>query len=170
MTVVKTELDQLTDVYIQFLSGLDSSTCNQLISLLKKLAMEGRNVICTIHQPSALTFSMFDHLYAIANGQCIYAGGAHNLVPFLGALNLHCPESYNPADYCKLRDSFEVVSTFNNPLSLPVMEIATGDYDTEEERQLEKLIALMDNGRNDDYRQSKTTRVAQLAAMKKVGK
>lgn len=50
------------------------------------------------------------------------------------------------------------------------MEIATGDYDTEEERQLEKLIALMDNGRNDDYRQSKTTRVAQLAAMKKVGK
>lgn len=50
------------------------------------------------------------------------------------------------------------------------MEIATGDYDTEDERQLEKLIALMDNGRNDDYRQSKTTRVAQLAAMKKVGK
>ncbi|XP_062121471.1 ATP-binding cassette subfamily G member 4 isoform X2 [Drosophila sulfurigaster albostrigata] len=129
-------------------SGLDSSTCNQLITLLKKLAMEGRNVICTIHQPSALTFSMFDHLYAIADGQCIYAGGAHNLVPFLGALNLHCPESYNPADY--------------------LMEIATHDYDTDDERQVDKLIALMDNGRNDDYRQSKSARVAQLAAMKKV--
>lgn len=134
--------------------------------------MEGRNVICTIHQPSALTFSMFDHLYAIANGQCIYAGGAYNLVPFLGALNLHCPESYNPADYCKLRERerLKVFSTSNILFTLPVMEIATGDYDTEEERQLEKLIALMDNGRNDDYRQSKTTRVAQLAAMKKVGK
>ncbi|KAH8419465.1 hypothetical protein KR222_005919 [Zaprionus bogoriensis] len=129
-------------------SGLDSSTCNQLISLLKKLAMEGRNVICTIHQPSALTFSMFDHLYAIADGQCIYAGGAHNLVPFLGALNLHCPESYNPADY--------------------LMEIATHVYDTPEEQQVDKLIALMANGRNDDYRQSKTARVAQLAAIKKV--
>ncbi|EDW04162.1 ATP-binding cassette sub-family G member 4 [Drosophila grimshawi] len=129
-------------------SGLDSSTCNQLITLLKKLAMEGRNVICTIHQPSALTFSMFDHLYAIAEGQCIYAGGTQNLVPFLSGVNLNCPESYNPADY--------------------LMEIATHDYDTEEERQVDKLIALMDNGRNDDYRYSKTARVVQLAAIKKV--
>ncbi|KAM8717318.1 hypothetical protein ACLKA7_004079 [Drosophila subpalustris] len=129
-------------------SGLDSSTCNQLITLLKKLAMEGRNVICTIHQPSALTFSMFDHLYAIAEGQCIYAGGAHNLVPFLEELDLHCPESYNPSDY--------------------LMEIATHDYDTEEVRQVDKLIAVMDNGRNEDYRQSKSARVEQMAAIKKV--
>ncbi|XP_030383367.1 ATP-binding cassette sub-family G member 1 [Scaptodrosophila lebanonensis] len=129
-------------------SGLDSSTSTQLITLLKKLALEGRTVICTIHQPSALTFAMFDHLYAIGEGHCIYAGGTHNLVPFLGVLGLHCPESYNPADY--------------------LMEIATHDYDTEQESQVEKLIALMDNGRNDDYRQNKTARVAQLAAMKKV--
>ncbi|XP_017075897.2 ABC transporter G family member 41 [Drosophila eugracilis] len=129
-------------------SGLDSSTSNQLINLLKKLALEGRTVICTIHQPSALTFAMFDHLYAIGEGQCIYAGGSQNLLPFLGALNLHCPESYNPADY--------------------LMEIATHDYDTEEDNQLEKLVALMDNGRNEDYRQSKSARVAQLAALKKV--
>ncbi|XP_033153719.1 ABC transporter G family member 2 [Drosophila mauritiana] len=129
-------------------TGLDSFTSNQLINLLKKLAIEGRTVICTIHQPSALTFAMFDHLYAIGEGKCIYAGGAQNLLPFLGALNLHCPESYNPADY--------------------LMEIATHDYDTAEDNQLEKLVALMDNGRNEDYRQSKTARVAQLAAMKKV--
>lgn len=50
------------------------------------------------------------------------------------------------------------------------MEIATHDYDTEDERQVDKLIALMDNGRNDEFRQSKTARVAQLLAMKKVGK
>lgn len=49
------------------------------------------------------------------------------------------------------------------------MEIATHDYDTEDERQVDKLIALMDNGRNDEFRQGKTARVAQLAAMKKVG-
>ncbi|KAH8241503.1 hypothetical protein KR026_009066 [Drosophila bipectinata] len=129
-------------------TGLDSSTSNQLINLLKKLAEEGRTVICTIHQPSALTFAMFDHLYAIGEGRCIYAGGSQNLLPFLAALNMHCPESYNPADY--------------------LMEIATHDYDTPEENQLEKLVALMDNGRNEDYRQNKTARVAQLAAMKKI--
>ncbi|XP_017099925.3 ATP-binding cassette subfamily G member 4 [Drosophila bipectinata] len=129
-------------------TGLDSSTSNQLINLLKKLAEEGRTVICTIHQPSALTFAMFDHMYAIGEGRCIYAGGSQNLLPFLAALNMHCPESYNPADY--------------------LMEIATHDYDTPEENQLEKLVALMDNGRNEDYRQNKTARVAQLAAMKKI--
>ncbi|XP_030240477.1 ATP-binding cassette sub-family G member 4 [Drosophila navojoa] len=129
-------------------SGLDSSTCNQLITLLKKLAVEGRNVIFTIHQPSALTFSMFDHLYAIAEGQCIFAGGPQNLVPFLSAANLRCPESYNPVDY--------------------LMEIATHDYDEDGEQQVNRLIALMDNGRNDDYRQSKTMHVAQVAAMLKV--
>ncbi|KAH8337585.1 hypothetical protein KR074_011605 [Drosophila pseudoananassae] len=129
-------------------TGLDSSTSNQLINLLKKLAEEGRTVICTIHQPSALTFAMFDHLYAIGEGRCIYAGGSQNLLPFLAALNMHCPESYNPADY--------------------LMEIATHDYDTPEENQLEKLVVLMDNGRNEDYRQNKTARVAQLAAMKKI--
>lgn len=82
-------------------SGLDSSTSTQLISLLKKLADEGRTIICTIHQPSALMFQMFDHLFAIADGQCIYTGSTNNLVPFLSELNLKCPESYNPADYRK---------------------------------------------------------------------
>lgn len=82
-------------------SGLDSSTSTQLISLLKKLADEGRTIICTIHQPSALMFQMFDHLFAIADGQCIYTGSTSNLVPFLSELNLKCPESYNPADYRK---------------------------------------------------------------------
>ncbi|EDW77383.2 uncharacterized protein Dwil_GK18116 [Drosophila willistoni] len=129
-------------------TGLDSSTSNQLINLLKKLALEGRTVLCTIHQPSALTFAMFDHLYAISEGKCIYSGGPQNLVPFLAALNLNCPESYNPADY--------------------LMEIATHDYDTPEEQQMDKLVTLMDNGRNEDYRQTKSARVAQLAAMKKV--
>ncbi|XP_037820739.1 ATP-binding cassette sub-family G member 1 [Lucilia sericata] len=127
-------------------SGLDSSTSNQLISLLKKLALEGRTVICTIHQPSALTFEMFDHLYAIADGCCIYSGGTQNLVPFLADVGLPCPESYNPADY--------------------LMEIATDDYG----QQNEKLIAKIENGRNNNYRQTKAARKKQLEAMQKVDK
>lgn len=82
-------------------SGLDSSISTQCVSLLKKLALEGRTVICTIHQPSALLFRMFDHLYSLAQGECIYTGGTEYLVPFLKELDLKCPESYNPADYRK---------------------------------------------------------------------
>lgn len=81
-------------------SGLDSSSSKQCISLLKKLANEGRTIICTIHQPSALLFEMFDLLFAVAGGECIYTGGVSSLIPVLSEVGLKCPEFHNPADYC----------------------------------------------------------------------
>ncbi|XP_004530367.1 ATP-binding cassette sub-family G member 4 [Ceratitis capitata] len=111
-------------------SGLDSSTSNQCISLLKTLASEGRTIICTIHQPSGIAFRMFDHLFAIAEGSCIYAGRTDNLVPFLAENGLHCPQSYNPCDF--------------------LMEIGTNDYGPNNRRLIEK----MQNGRNTEFRKS----------------
>lgn len=80
-------------------SGLDEVTASQCIRLLRNLAKQNRTVVCTIHQPSATTFALFDHIFVLARGQCVYQGGPSVLVPFLNKLNLRCPTHYNPSDY-----------------------------------------------------------------------
>lgn len=95
-------------------SGLDSSTSTQCVSMLRKLAAEGRTIVCTIHQPSGLVFEMFDHLYVIAEGTCIYTGSTGNLLPFLKQLDLVCPAFHNPSDYCKfISFFFKLIFCFN---------------------------------------------------------
>ena len=73
-------------------SGLDSLTCFQCVSILKSLAQEGRAIICVIHQPSSSIFEMFDQLYLLADGQCIYQGPTANVITSIEkTTGLVCP-------------------------------------------------------------------------------
>lgn len=76
---------------------------SQCLSLLKTLAEGGRTVICSIHTPSARLFALFDNVYIVAEGQCVFQGLGEDIVPFLATLGLHCPKHYNPADFSKFQ-------------------------------------------------------------------
>lgn len=80
-------------------TGLDSLTSAQCITLLKELARAGRTIICTIHQPAASIYMLFDQVYILAEGMCIYNGPSRETVPYLASLDFHCPKYHNPADY-----------------------------------------------------------------------
>ncbi|BES95032.1 ABC-2 type transporter [Nesidiocoris tenuis] len=109
-------------------TGLDSASCLLCIKLMKVLASQGRTVVCTIHQPSASLFQNFDHVYVLAEGQCLYQGSATNVVPYLENVGLPCPQYHNPADY--------------------VIELACGDYGKE---KIAKLVNATQNGRSIEW-------------------
>jgi len=89
-------------------TGLDSTSSHQCVSVLKGLARGGRTVVCTIHQPNASTYEMFDHVYIMAEGYCVYQGSSQSTIPYLQTIGLNCPQYHNPADF--------------------ILEVVTGEY------------------------------------------
>lgn len=45
---------------------------------------------------------MFDQVYILAQGTCLYQGSTGNIIPYLSHLELPCPIYHNPADFGKI--------------------------------------------------------------------
>ncbi|EDS38499.1 ABC transporter family protein [Culex quinquefasciatus] len=96
-------LDLVSDPRILFFdeptSGLDSVSSYQVISYMKDLAKQGRCVISVIHQPSSELLELFDDVYLVTSGQCLYRGSLADLIPSLSDAGYVCPQYYNPVDF-----------------------------------------------------------------------
>lgn len=98
--LIKSEMKKNTN-YFYFNRGLDDLSSTQCIQLLRRLAHAGRTIICSIHTPPAKLFEMFDKVYIMAEGECVYQGSVRNIVPYLKEIGPTCPVTYNPADFSK---------------------------------------------------------------------
>jgi len=78
----------LTDPPLMFCdeptSGLDSFMAQNVVSVLKSMALKGKTVIVTIHQPSSEVFAMFDKVLLLAEGRVAYLGVPQDACDFFG--------------------------------------------------------------------------------------
>ena len=63
-------------------TGLDSSISHEVMSAVRNLTNQNRTVVCTIHQPSPVTYSLFDKLLLLGEGKVIYFGPSKEVVKY----------------------------------------------------------------------------------------
>ncbi|GAA5892143.1 hypothetical protein JCM6882_005707 [Rhodosporidiobolus microsporus] len=86
-------------------TGQDTKSALRIVKLLRRLARTGLPVICTIHQPSAETFSIFDDVLLLQRGgKQVYFGPRKSAIDFFLPPPIEddpapAPTHTNPADF-----------------------------------------------------------------------
>lgn len=80
-------------------AGLDAFTARSIVESFRAIASSGRTVICTIHQPRADIFGLFDSTMLLSKGRTVYFGPTAGMVAYFSGLGHACPTLTNPADY-----------------------------------------------------------------------
>ncbi|KAL4895530.1 P-loop containing nucleoside triphosphate hydrolase protein [Aspergillus ambiguus] len=106
-------------------SGLDSHASFNVMSFVRDVAkVNNLLVIVSIHQPSTMTFAVFDKLLLLSAGKTCYYGDVRTIKPYFDSIGFAMPTLTNPADFL---------------LSLTNIDF---ERDTQEaERRLEKIHA-----------------------------
>ncbi|NXO01319.1 ABCG2 protein, partial [Rhinopomastus cyanomelas] len=96
-------MEIITDPAILFLdeptTGLDASTANGVLLLLKRMAKQGRTIIFSIHQPRYSIFRLFDNMTLLAAGRVLYHGPAQQAIDYFQFIGYQCEPYNNPADF-----------------------------------------------------------------------
>ncbi|XP_034993767.1 broad substrate specificity ATP-binding cassette transporter ABCG2 [Zootoca vivipara] len=96
-------MELITEPPVLFLdeptTGLDASTANAVLLLLKRLSRRGRTIIFSIHQPRYSIFKLFDSLTLLALGKVLYHGPAKEALGYFLSIGYECEPFNNPADF-----------------------------------------------------------------------
>ncbi|KAI3375501.1 hypothetical protein L3Q82_003831 [Scortum barcoo] len=80
-------------------TGLDASTANSVLLLLKRMANNGRTIILSIHQPRYSIYRLFDSLTLLVNGKQVYHAPAQAALEYFSEIGYTCEPHNNPADF-----------------------------------------------------------------------
>lgn len=82
-------------------TGLDSAIAFEVMFAVRQIANQQRTVLCTIHQPSTLTFDLFDKVMLLGAGQMFYYGKRQAIVSYFTSCSYAFPfkTGSNPADF-----------------------------------------------------------------------
>ncbi|EEY55297.1 ATP-binding Cassette (ABC) Superfamily [Phytophthora infestans T30-4] len=120
-------------------SGLDARSAKLIMDGVRKVADTGRTIVCTIHQPSAIVFQVFDSLLLLKRGgEMVYFGElgsrASELVNYFEAIEgvASLEPDYNPATWM-----LEVIGAGVGNANADTTDFVALFKDSEKNRQLQ---------------------------------
>ncbi|CAI2348758.1 unnamed protein product [Caenorhabditis sp. 36 PRJEB53466] len=80
-------------------SGLDSFMAASIVQIMKQLAVSGRTLIATIHQPTDDLFFSFHKIIFLSLGRCAFMGTPAEAIKFFAEGGLPVPRGFNPPEW-----------------------------------------------------------------------
>nr|XP_033815296.1 broad substrate specificity ATP-binding cassette transporter ABCG2 isoform X2 [Geotrypetes seraphini] len=132
-------MELITDPAVLFLdeptTGLDASTANAVLLLLKRMSRQGKTIILSIHQPRYSIFRLFDGLTLLAGGRMVYHGTAQDTLPYFSSLGYICEEHNNPADFF-----LDIINGDSSAVALQKIDEVDPDHDCGNKTVVERLV------------------------------
>ncbi|XP_069486258.1 broad substrate specificity ATP-binding cassette transporter ABCG2-like [Ambystoma mexicanum] len=141
-------MELITDPSILFLdeptTGLDASTSNAVLLLLKRMSHQGKTIIFSIHQPRYSIFKLFDSLTLLASGRMMYHGKSQEALSYFQSIGYICESHNNPGDFFLdiiNGDSTAVAFNTSEDVNLDAIEVQEGDTRTVVEKLSEQYTS-----------------------------
>ncbi|XP_014816981.1 PREDICTED: ATP-binding cassette sub-family G member 2 [Calidris pugnax] len=157
-------MELITDPAILFLdeptTGLDASTANAVLLLLKRMSKQGKTIIFSIHQPRYSIFRLFDNLTLLAAGRVLYHGPAQNAIEYFQSVGYQCEPYNNPADFF-----LDIINGDSTAVAMNKTDDANTVFSAEERTEYDTTLAekLAERYSNSTYYQETKTALENIS-------